>query len=181
MRPVQNQEPLTRAALPTPASCSQIDGAPRLRCVELRKFVARQWVKVPRQTRVEEGAAGAVHADTEVSPDSNGFQHSRSSRHSNQFPTKPLKIELSAHQEIRTSLGDQGSQVRVLSPRFAAVSNAVKPAPADCNGFQRIPTCRNHPAGTSTHTLIDVLSCKTTLFHATFGGHQPRSAKPGTE
>ena len=59
---------------------------------------------------------------------------------------------------MSTSLGDQGSQVRVLSPRFAAVSNAVKPAPADCNEFQ---VAGIHAAGTSTHFLIDMLSCKT--------------------
>jgi hypothetical protein len=65
---------------------------------------------------------------------------------------------------MRTNLGDQGSQVRVLSPRFAAHCTAVKPFPLDCSRFQLAGI--SHFAGTSTHSLIDVLSCKTTLSRA---------------
>jgi hypothetical protein len=45
------------------------------------------------------------------------FHRTCSSRHSNQFATKPLILNSVTLSEIRTSLGDQGSQVRVLSPR----------------------------------------------------------------
>ena len=96
--------------------------------------------------------------------DSNGFQYARSSRHSNHFPTKALKLEINPNREISAGLGDQGSQVRVLSPRFAAHCTAVKSFPADCSGFQLAGI--SHFAGTSTHSLIDVLSCKTTLSRA---------------
>ena len=48
---------------------------------------------------------------------SNGFHRTCSSRHSNQFATKPLFLILVVLLETSTSLGDQGSQVRVLSPR----------------------------------------------------------------
>jgi hypothetical protein len=95
---------------------------------------------------------------------SNGFHRTCPSRHSNQSPTKPLKIELSTHREMRTSLGDHGSQVRVLSPRFAADCSAVKPLPADCSRFQLVGI--SHSTGTSTYSRIDCLSCQTTLFRA---------------
>jgi hypothetical protein len=58
--------------------------------------------------------------------------------------------------------GTKGSQVRVLSPRFAAECTAVQPFPLSCSRFQLAGI--SHFAGTSTHSLIDVLSCKTTLF-----------------
>src|ERR1017187_1550364 len=61
---------------------------------------------------------------------------------------------------MRTSLGDQGSQVRVLSPRFAAHCTAVKLFSLSCSQFQLAGI--SHFAGTSPHSLIDVLSCKTT-------------------
>jgi len=96
--------------------------------------------------------------------DSSGFHYSRASRHSNHFPTKALKIELSAHREMRTNLGDQGSQVRVLSPRFAAHCSAVQPFPLSFRRFQLAGI--SHFAGTSTHSLVDFLSCKTTLIRA---------------
>src|ERR1035437_9256646 len=69
---------------------------------------------------------------------------------------------------MRTGLGDQGSQFRVLSPRFAAHCSAVQPFPLRFSRFQLAGI--SHCAGTSTHSQVDVLSCKTTLFRATFGG-----------
>jgi hypothetical protein len=60
---------------------------------------------------------------------SNGFQEARSCRPSNHFPTKALKLELNPSREIRTGLGDQGSQVRVLSPR--RTRNLISPR-GDC-------------------------------------------------
>jgi len=83
---------------------------------------------------------------------------------------KPLFLNSISRSEISAGLGDQGSQVRVLSPRFAAHCTAVKPFSADCSGFQ-LPGI-SHFAGTSTHSLIDVLSCKTTLSRG------PRKADP---
>ncbi len=65
---------------------------------------------------------------------------------------------------MRTSLGDQGSQVRVLSPRFAADCTAVQPFSRNCSRFQVVGI--SHFAGTSHHSLIDVLCCKTTLSRA---------------
>jgi hypothetical protein len=58
-----------------------------------------------------------------MSRDSKGVHHACSSRHSNHFRTKALQVEFSAHREISTGLGDQGSQVRVLSPRAFANSS----------------------------------------------------------
>jgi hypothetical protein len=51
--------------------------------------------------------------------DSNGIHHARASRHSNQFATKPLFLNSISWSSISAGLGDQGSQVRVLSPRLA--------------------------------------------------------------
>jgi hypothetical protein len=47
----------------------------------------------------------------------------------------------------------------------------VQPFPLGCSRFQLAGI--SHFAGTSTHSLIDVLSCKTTLSRATLGGRQP--------
>jgi hypothetical protein len=90
------------------------------------------------------------------SRNSNGLHRMCSSRHSNQFPTKPPFLNSMSRHEIRTSLGDQGSQVRVLSPRFAAQLHcAVKPFPLSCSRFQLAGI--SHFAGTSPHSLIDAL------------------------
>jgi hypothetical protein len=62
---------------------------------------------------------------------------------------------------MTTSLGDQGSQVRALSPRFAVHCTAVQPFPLSCSRFQLAGI--SHFTGTSPHTVIDDLSCKTTL------------------
>jgi hypothetical protein len=74
---------------------------------------------------------------------------------------------------MRTSLEDQGSQVRVLSPRFAAGCTAVKPFPLGCSRFQLAGI--SHFAGTSTHSQLDVLSCKTTLSRATLDPSERRA------
>ncbi len=61
---------------------------------------------------------GRLHATTRiVSTRFQQIHNARSSRHSNQFSTKPLFFNSVSRLLIRTSLGDQGSQVRVLSPR----------------------------------------------------------------
>jgi len=96
------------------------------------------------------------------------IHHPCSSRHSNQFSTKPLFLNLASRLQMRTHLGDQGSQVRVLSPRFAAYCTAVNVFSLSRSRFQLAGI--SHFAGTSTHSLIDVLSCKTTLSRATLGG-----------
>ncbi len=70
--------------------------------------------------RAADPRSSALHQRRRCRDDSNGFQHACSSRHSNHFPTKALQVELSQHREMGTSLGDQGSQVRVLSPRDSA-------------------------------------------------------------
>jgi hypothetical protein len=49
--------------------------------------------------------------------DSSAFQRGGTSALSEPSPTKPLLDELRLRREISTGLGDQGSQVRVLSPR----------------------------------------------------------------
>jgi hypothetical protein len=92
---------------------------------------------------------------------SNGFQEARSSRHSNHFPTRALKRELNPSREISTSLGDQRSLVRVLSPRFAAHCIAVKPFPLSCSRFQHAGI--SHFAGNRRHSLLMILFCKTSL------------------
>jgi hypothetical protein len=84
--------------------------------------------------------------------DSNGFQHTCSSNLSNQFATNTNFLNSRELRQMITSLGDQGSQVRVLSPRFAADSTAVKPFPADFSGFHLAGI--SNSAGTSTYSLI---------------------------
>jgi hypothetical protein len=78
---------------------------------------------------------------------------------------------------MRTSLGDQGSQVRVLSPRFASHCSAVKLFSLSCSRFQFAGI--SHFAGTSPHSLVDVLSCKTTLFRTTVGSRARLLDDPG--
>jgi hypothetical protein len=92
-------------------------------------------------------------------------------------PQNHSKIELSTHREMRTSLGDQRSQVRVLSPRFAADCSAVKPFPADCSRFQLVGI--SHSAGTSTYSRIACLSYRTTLFRANALRWQPHGRNRG--
>jgi hypothetical protein len=73
--------------------------------------------------------------------DSNGFQLTRSSNHSNQYSTKTNFLNSTRRRQISTSLGDQGSQVRVPSPRAPTKSNSGK---RDSIGFQLAPaTCTN--------------------------------------
>ena len=110
--------------------------------------------------------------------DCSGFHHTRSSRHSNQFSTKPLFLNSAPWLKISTSLGDQGSQVRVLSPRFAAHFTAVKLFSLSCSRFQLAGI--SHFAGTSTHSLIDVLSCKTTLSRAPSADDDPSDRRTVT-
>ena len=68
---------------------------------------------------------------------------------SNHFPTKALKVELSMRREIRTSLGDQGSQVRVLSPRFAAHYVAVQ-----CSHFHTVSADSNLGGSVTLQGLV---------------------------
>lgn len=72
--------------------------------------------------------------------DSNGFHCTCSSRHSNQIPTKPLLRNSILRHEIGAGLGDQGSQVRVLSPRRTRKLISVQ-------GFP-VPSIWVNPAGT---------------------------------
>jgi hypothetical protein len=69
--------------------------------------------------------------------DSNGFQLARTSNHSNRFATIANILNSVASPQMSTGLGDQGSQVRVLSPRLSSilntgmgVSSPVQPRPA---------------------------------------------------
>src|ERR1035441_5871201 len=76
--------------------------------------------------------------------DSNGFQQARSGRHSNQFATKPPFLNSALRLETSTNLGDQGSQVRVLSPRrtpefeFATSGCAVQALSPNWSRSQRV-------------------------------------------
>jgi hypothetical protein len=71
---------------------------------------------VKRAVRKRSDRLRPTHAYRWRTP-SNAFHQARSSRHSNQFATKPLFLNSSSRPEISTGLADQGSQVRVLSPR----------------------------------------------------------------
>ncbi len=74
--------------------------------------------------------------------DSNGFHQPRSSRHSNQFATKPLFLNSPVRLEISTGLGDQGSQVRVLSPRRTRNLSAVQGFPCRAFGLRTLRHAR---------------------------------------
>jgi hypothetical protein len=105
------------------------------------------------------GQCGLRPTSFQESPDDSNF------RGAGNIPTKSPKrrniLNSIVQREISAGLGDQGSQVRVLSPRFAAHCTAVKPLPPDCSGFQVAGI--THSAATSVYSLIDGLSCRTTL------------------
>ena len=61
--------------------------------------------------------SSALHQRRRCRDDSNGFQRACPSRHSNHFPIESTLKRTHCSSEMRTNLGDQGSQVRVLSPR----------------------------------------------------------------
>jgi hypothetical protein len=55
--------------------------------------------------------------------DFSGSHVTCTSNHSNHFATITNILNSSGHRQMSTSLGDQGSQVRVLSPRASANSD----------------------------------------------------------
>jgi len=70
-----------------------------------------------------------------ITADSAAFHFAGTSALSNQIPTTPLYLNSAPRPEISTGLGDQGSQVRVLSPRLVLRCSRFQRTPPRCTGL----------------------------------------------